>query len=88
VNARVDSHTEPRKALLLGPQRVESDFAFAEFQAHPFQPDLLKEAQVVIGNAFGVEAVAQLGISGIRFVDRRWALLRQQGHARGPERKV
>ena len=59
------------------PQRIERDFAFAELQPHPVQPDLLQEAQIVIGDGFGIQAVAELGIPRIGLVDLRGARLRQ-----------
>src|ERR1700676_195307 len=60
----------------------------AKFQAHPFEANLFEEAQIVIADAGGVQAVAEFGIPRIAFFDLRDPLLRVKrnaGRQRGPE---
>ena len=80
VHARVDLHAETGEALLVRAQRVERDIALAKLEPHPRQTDLLEEVQVVVGEVFGIQPVAQLRIAGVRLRNGCRPVLREQGH--------
>lgn len=58
VNARINPHPELRKPPLLRAQRFERDLPNAKFQPHPFEANLFEEAQIVIADAGGIQAMA------------------------------
>src|SRR5207247_9686935 len=62
------------------------NLAFAKLEAHPCQPDLLKEVQIVVCDAIGIEAVAQLDVARIGLVDRFRLCLSESGHSQSPDR--